>query len=96
MKNASEKSIETHLRDEIKKRGGICIKMDPNATVGIPDRLCILPSVMFFVELKTTTGKLRPVQITMINRLTDMGHTVHVLRSRNDIDSLLGSIVDET
>jgi hypothetical protein len=91
MKNASETSVEKHLRDEIKKRRGICIKMDPNRTVGIPDRLCILPGAMFFVELKTPTGRVRKTQTPMIKRLTDLGHTVHILRTKSEIDSLLAA-----
>jgi hypothetical protein len=91
VKDAREKSTESYLRDEIKKRRGICIKMDPNRTVGIPDRLCILPSAMFFVELKTPKGKLRAVQDALIKRLTAMSHTVHILRTKDEIDSLLRS-----
>lgn len=93
MKDASENSIEKHLRDEIKKRGGFCIKMDPNRNVGIPDRLCILPGAMFFVELKRgKRGRIRETQTPMIKRLTDMGHTVHILRTKDEIDSLLRSL----
>jgi hypothetical protein len=91
MKNASEKSIEKYLYDEIKKRRGICVKLNPNQNVGILDRLCILPGEMFIVELKTLTGRLRPVQIAMIKRLTEMGHTVHILRTKSEIDSLLAA-----
>lgn len=96
MKKASEKtrenSIEDHLRDEIKKRGGFCIKMDPNLTVGIPDRLCIIPGAIFFAELKRPSGgRIRKTQKPMIKRLTAMGHTVHILRTKSEIDSLLRS-----
>lgn len=88
-----ELEVEKHLRDEVKKRRGICIKMDPNRTVGIPDRLCILPGAMFFVELKRgKAGRIRETQTPMIKRLTDMGHTVHILRTKDEIDSLLRSL----
>lgn len=67
--------------------------MDPNRTVGIPDRLCILPGAMFLVELKRgKRGRIRETQTPMIKRLTDMGHTVHILRTKDEIDSLLRSL----
>ena len=85
-----EKTTEEYLRDEIKRRGGLCIKMDPNRTVGIPDRLCVIPGAIFFAEMKRKNVKvLRDTQTPMIKRLTAMGHAVHILRTKSEIDSLL-------
>lgn len=90
MQNASEKTVEKYLCDKIRAMGGMCIKMDANMNVGIPDRLCIIPGAIFFVELKRPSGGvIRKTQKPMIKRLTAMGHTVHILRTKSEIDSLL-------
>ena len=53
----TEKSLETWLCREVKRRGGQCLKM--GGVNGIPDRLILLPaSRVGFVELKTKTAGL--------------------------------------
>lgn len=53
---------------------------------GIPDRLVLWPGGRsHLVELKTKTGKLRPIQVHRHKELKAMGHEVVVLRGEQDI-----------
>jgi hypothetical protein len=74
-----ESSIEKILSDEIKSVGGVFIKLNPAWLKGIPDRLCILPTLdgrarIAFVELKRPLGgRLSVAQKWWKLRLTALG-----------------------
>ena len=55
-----------------------------------PDLLIWLPGGGHFqIELKAGTGKLSAHQSAWISRMTDMGVTVHVIRSLDALETLL-------
>jgi hypothetical protein len=59
-------------------------------TPGVPDLLIWLPSGGHFqIELKAGTGRLSAHQAAWINRMSDMGVTVHVIRSLDGLEALL-------
>ena len=71
----NEKLIERKLTREIKKRGGLCIKLLPFLETGLPDREVILPKgIHCYVELKSTGAILSPKQLIWRNRLQKRGH----------------------
>jgi len=86
-----EKSVETHLHDEVKLRGGFCLKLNPNWNKGVPDRLVVLPGKIAFVELKRPKGGvLSTLQKWWENRLTALVPGSHyVLRTKAQIDDFL-------
>lgn len=81
----SEATLEGLFRAEVRRSGGMAIKLAP-MEAGIPDRLVISPDgTMYLVELKTETGRLRPIQKVVHDRLTKMGVPVVVLAGRDAI-----------
>ncbi|MEG2869954.1 MAG: VRR-NUC domain-containing protein [Clostridium sp.] len=75
-----EKEIEKILVDEVKKLGGRAYKWVSPGNDGVPDRIVILPGQrLIFVELKTDTGKLTPLQKVQCERLADLGQRVEVI-----------------
>ena len=59
-------------------------------TPGVPDLLIWLPSGGHFqIELKAGTGRLSAHQAAWINRMSDMGVTVHVIPSLDGLEALL-------
>lgn len=79
-----EANLEGILRDEVRAAGGKAIKLAP-IEAGIPDRLVILGGRMWLVELKTTTGRLSPIQMRWHETVRQMGTEVVVLFGAADI-----------
>jgi hypothetical protein len=77
---AREKNIEPRLREGVKKRKGMCIKLWAFSMVGLPDRLILMPGGrVWFVETKSTGDKPKPHQLAMHNRLWLLGFHVWVI-----------------
>ena len=58
-----EKSIESRLAAEVRRRGGLAPKFVSPGLDGVPDRLILLPGgKIAFAELKSPGKTLRPLQ----------------------------------
>lgn len=69
-----ESCIERWLRKQIEAMGGKLFKWVSPGNDGVPDRILILPGgVIKFIELKTKTGRLLPIQTYIHKRLRDLG-----------------------
>lgn len=87
-----EKYIEQKLVSEVKKRGGICLKLASTGLDGIPDRLVLMSKGrVAFVELKAPKQKPRKLQLVRIKKLKAMGFSVYVLDNVKDI----GGVIDD-
>ena len=76
-----EKEIEKILVDEVKRLGGRAYKWTSPGNDGVPDRIVFLPDTrVIFVELKTDTGVLSPLQKIQIDRLKKLGQWVDVVK----------------
>lgn len=76
-----EKEIEKILVDEVKRLGGRAYKWTSPGNDGVPDRIVFLPDTrVIFVELKTYTGVLSPLQKIQIDRLKKLGQWVEVVK----------------
>ena len=76
-----EKEIEKILVDEVKRLGGRAYKWTSPGNDGVPDRIVFLPDTrVIFVELKTDTGVLSPLQKIQIDRLRRLGQWVEVVK----------------
>ena len=53
----SEKQVEAHLKKRIEEAGGICYKFISPGRDSVPDRICVLPGLVLFVECKGQGGK---------------------------------------
>lgn len=83
----TEASIELHLRRRVKAMGGMCEKLAP-INSGAPDRLVIMPGGrMVLVELKTESGRIRPIQKMWHARALECGVKVVVLAGRAAVDA---------
>jgi len=81
-----ESTVEAYLHSRVKALGGTTFKLAPT-TVGMPDRMVILPGgVISLVELKTETGRLSTVQKLLHGRLAELGVQVYTLYGKLDVD----------
>lgn len=87
-----EKYIEQKLVSEVKKHGGLCLKLASTGCDGIPDRLVLISNGKIgFVELKATNQKPRKLQIVRIRKLKEMGFKVYVIDDCKNI----GGVIDD-
>jgi hypothetical protein len=88
--NISERKVEKLLVDGIKKLGGIAYKFVSPGNDGVPDRICILPGGhVIFVELKTDSGKVSPMQLLQLERLQRLKAVSTVLYGTKDVERFL-------
>lgn len=86
-----ERDIEKILVGEVKRMGGRAYKWVSPGNDGAPDRIVIFPGRKpVFVELKTETGKLSPLQAAQLARLKGLGQDVRVLYGHADVRAFLG------
>ena len=86
----SEKEIEKYLVRKVKLSGGMSYKFVSPGNAGVPDRIVLLPNgAMFFIELKSPKGKVRPIQRNQIDRILAMGQMVYVADSVEKIDAII-------
>lgn len=89
-KAESEKALEARLVDEVKKRGGMAVKLTSQFHRGMPDRLCVLPfHTIAFVEMKSTGEKPTALQEAAMQQLRSMRFTVRVVDSTETLEELL-------
>ena len=87
-----EKVIEKKLVDEVKRRGGICLKWVSPGFDGMPDRIVMMPGGKCgFVEVKAPGKKPRALQESRHRTLEALGFKVFVLYDPAQI----GGVVDE-
>ena len=85
-----EKDIERYLVRRAIEHGGKAYKWVSPGHVGVADRIVLLPGgVVWFVELKTATGRLSPWQKVFAAEMRRMGMNYIVIRSKGEVDELL-------
>ena len=87
-----EKVIEKKLVDEVKRRGGICLKWVSPGFDGMPDRIVMMPGGKCgFVEVEAPGKKPRALQESRHRMLESLGFKVFVL----DDPAQIGGVIDE-
>ena len=87
-----ENRVEATLRVSVKERGGWAIKLLPSVS-GLPDRMVLLPGGrIYFVELKSPTGTVKPHQTVIHNRLRTLGFSVEVLNTPDAVEAWVSSL----
>jgi len=87
-----ESLIESTLRKEAKKRGGMALKFVSPGINGVPDRIVLMPcGKMAFVELKATGKTPRALQLKRKKQLEGLGFLVFVV----DSIEMIGGVLDE-
>lgn len=90
-----EKDIEQKLRQAIKEMGGRAYKFISPGNIGVPDRMVCLPGGrLVFVELKTESGRLTPVQQAQIGYLKTLGQDVRVLYGIDDVERFIDEMAN--
>ena len=75
-----ESELERILVEEVRKAGGKAFKWISPGNDGVPDRIVFFPGgEVYFLELKTERGKLRPQQIVQIKYLDAVGQHAAVV-----------------
>lgn len=82
-----ESTIETYLRDEVRKIGGRAYKFVSPGNDGVPDRLVCLPGGRaIFVELKAPGKKPTVLQLRQQEFLKALDFPVLVLDNKKAVD----------
>lgn len=85
-----EKVIEQYFVAEVKRLGGIALKLNSTSMNGLPDRLILLPNgVLFFAELKATGKKARPLQRFIHQKLQSLGFIVYIIDSEAQVKKIV-------
>ncbi len=89
---AAEKKLEQKLMGEVKRSGGLALKLVSPSYAGMPDRLVLIScGKIGFVEVKAKGKKPRPLQARRHRQLERLGFKVYVLDDENQI----GGIIDD-
>ena len=88
-----EKDIEKKLTSEVRKMGGRSYKWVSPGNAGVPDRIVLLPGGrIWFIELKTETGKTTRLQEAQIRLLSRMGFDVRVLHGMAEVEDFIKEV----
>ena len=88
-----ERDIEKRLTTEIKNMGGRSYKWVSPGNAGVPDRIVLLPGGrIWFIELKTETGKTSRLQEAQIRLLSRMGFDVRVLHGLAEVEAFIEEV----
>lgn len=91
-----EKEIERRMCEMIRKRCGLTYKFTSPGNVGVPDRLIITPAgVVWFVELKTETGRLSKIQKHRIAELEKRKANVRVVYGLQEAIDFLNEVMPD-
>lgn len=89
-----EQEIETRLKEEVERAGGLALKFISPGTAGVPDRIVLLPGKdIYFVELKAPGEQLRPLQLKRKKQLEDLGFKVYVIDSIQAVGSFMREVM---
>ena len=91
-----EKCIEIQLRNEARKRGGLCLKWVSPGTKGVPDRIIIWPGGrIHFIEVKTKAGVLSGSQQHIFCELINHRADVFIIRGMDDVSRYMKKIDED-
>jgi hypothetical protein len=72
--------LERKLKNEIQRQGGLALKFTSPSFSGVPDRIVLVPDGrLWFVELKSTGGKISLRQEIVFRMLEKIGFKVRII-----------------
>lgn len=87
-----ERDLERYFSAQCKKHHLLTLKLHVRFARGWPDRIVALENgEVLWVELKRPGGKLSALQVKAHDDLAKLGHKVHVVYSKEEIDRVLGT-----
>ena len=88
-----EAQIEKALVKHVKAAGARALKFTTPGLVGVPDRIILAPGGRaIFVEVKAPGQQPRPIQVKRIAELRDLGFTVLVIDSLDQIQEVFDAL----
>ncbi len=87
-----ENKVEKYLDDDVQFLGGITRKWVSPGRDGVPDRIAILFGTVWFVEVKTTDGKLSEAQKREHTRLRAAGAKVTTVYGKEGVDEFIRTL----
>lgn len=90
-----EKDIESYLREQAKKKGGLALKFVTPGFTGVMDRIGLFPGgKVIFIETKNTGLKVRPGsrQDYVRKQFKALGLKVYEANSKEQIKQILDDI----
>jgi len=91
-----EREIEKYLYDQVIKHGGLCYKWSSPQHAGVPDRIVMLNLHIWFIEVKSTIGKLSKLQEKTIDKLKLQGCNVMTINSKELVDELIDHLMGDS
>lgn len=89
----NEKLIERKLREKVKSKGGIALKLYSAYHTGLPDRLVLMPGGKArFAEIKTTGKKPTALQVKAIKELQEMGFDAEVIDNQEKLEHFINTL----
>lgn len=89
-----ERELEAWCRDYARKNGYLLLKLSPEYTPGLPDRLLIAPGGLLLIEFKRAGGVLSKLQRVLhrkINATTGENY-LHVCDSKEKFLEILSTV----
>lgn len=87
-----ENTVEKKLVNGVKKLGGLVRKAQWIGRRGAPDRLILYCGKVFFVELKSPTGKLSPHQLKEQELFLAQGIPIYTLKNTEEVKEFLDKL----
>ena len=88
-----EKQVEAYLIKRVKDLGGRAYKFTSPAHRGVADRVVCLPDgSTWFIELKTESGRLSPLQKVFMSDMAKMNQKYVCLWNKDQIDGWLNEV----
>lgn len=88
-----EQKIELYLKKQVELMGGKAYKFVSPGVRGVPDRIVIIPGGhIYFIELKASGKKLRPLQKVIHNQLKNLRCDVRVIDTKEKVDEFIDEV----
>jgi len=88
-----ENKVERYLDKQVTAINGITRKWVSPGRDGVPDRIVILSGRVWFVEVKTVSGKLSVAQEREHQRLRDVGAEVFTVFGGQGVDCFIREVL---
>lgn len=88
-----EREVEVYLVKQVEGRGGKAYKFVSPAHRGVADRVVVFPKgQVWFVEVKTETGRLSPLQEVFRREINRLGGNYMCVYGRAGVDQWMKSL----
>lgn len=86
-----ERNVERRLVDLVRRRGGLCLKWTSPGTVGVPDRIVVMPGGRIYGGAEAAGRQTSPVEVAFHAKLARRGVRVYVV---DDADAFARDVLD--